>query len=102
MQADEAVMVGASKRPEGTQAIEWSTVCPDAGFERLNLVRGECQVYVALDRPEQGALCRFEAMMGMEAPPQPGETIAVEFFHPGEQASAHKGGYRRRSPQKSG
>jgi len=89
MQVGEAVVLGASKRPDGAQKIEFDTVCPDAGFERLNVVTGEYRLAVALDRPEQGVLHRFKAVMGTEMPPQPGEKVRVEFFHPGEQAGAH-------------
>lgn len=83
-QIDEAVMVGASKCPEGTQAIEWNTVCPDAGFEWLKVVRRACRVCVALDRPERGALRCVQMVMETEVPPQPGEKVTVEFFPPGE------------------
>jgi hypothetical protein len=69
MQVGEAVMVGASNRPDGTQEIELNTVCPDAGFERLNVVTGECRVCVALDRPEQGASRGFQAVIETEVLP---------------------------------
>ena len=89
MQIGEAVVLGVSQRLNGTQEWELHAECPDAGFERLNVVAGGCRVAVALDRPEQGAVQRFKAVVEMEAPPQPGEKVRIEFFHPGEQAGAH-------------
>lgn len=89
MQVGEAVVVGAFERPNGIQEIELNTVCPDAGFERLNVVAEACRVAVPLDRPAQGESCQFQAVLNTESAPQPGEKVLVEFFHPGEQAGAH-------------
>jgi hypothetical protein len=89
MHLGEAVVLGASKRPDGFQEVEFNAVCPESGCERLNVVAGECRVAVALDQPEQGASRRFKAVMGADLSLQPGEKVLIEFFHPGEQAGVH-------------
>ena len=89
MHLGEAVVLGASKRPDGVQEVEFNAVCPESGCERLNVVAGEQRVAVALDRPKQGASHRFKALMEDDFSLQPGEKVLIEFFHPGEQAGAH-------------
>ena len=88
MQVGEAMVLGAFLCPGGVQELECKAVCPDAGFERLNVVTGAGRAAVALDRPERGARRRFKAVLGTDAPVRPGQRVVVEFFHPGEQAGA--------------
>jgi hypothetical protein len=89
MHVGEAVVVGASKRLDGVQEVEFNAVCPESGCERLNVVAGECRVAVTLNRPPQGVLHHFRAVMETALSLQPGEKVLIEFFHPGEQAGAH-------------
>jgi hypothetical protein len=89
MQVGEAIVLGASARPEGVQELVCKTVCPDAGFERLNVVTPANRAAAPLDRPERGALRHFKAVLETDAPVQPGQKVVVESFYPGEQAGAH-------------
>lgn len=89
MQVGEAVVLGAVKRPDGTQEVELKTVCPKPDFERLNVVLGSCRVAVPLDRPAGCSSREFKVTMRVDAPINLGDKLLVEFFHPGEQAGVH-------------
>jgi hypothetical protein len=86
MHVGEAVVVGAVKRPDGTQEVELKTVCPRPDFERLNVVLGSCRVAVPLERPAGKSEREFKVTMRVDSPIKLGDKLLVEFFHPGEQA----------------
>ena len=89
MHLGEAVVLGASKRPDGTQEVKLKTVCPKPDFERLNVVLGSCLVAVSLDRPAGETSREFKVTMRVDEPIRLGDKLLVEFFYPGEQAGVH-------------
>ena len=89
MHLGEAVVLGASKRPDGAQEVELKAVCPKPDFERLNVVLGSCRVAVALDRPGGQTSREFKVTMRVDEPIRLGDKLLVEFFYPGEQAGVH-------------
>lgn len=89
MQVGEAVVLGTSERPDGTQEVELKTVCPKPDFERLNVVLGSRRVSVPLDRPAEEFERAFKVTMRVDSPIKLGDKLLVEFFHPGEQAGVH-------------
>ena len=89
MHVGEAVVLGASKRADGTQEVELKTVCPKADFERLNVVLGSCRVVVPLDRPAGETSREFKVTMRVDSPIRLGDKLLVEFFYTGEQAGVH-------------
>ncbi|HEY0789594.1 MAG TPA: hypothetical protein VGD78_00900 [Chthoniobacterales bacterium] len=91
MQFGEAVVLGASPRPDGRLEVELHAVCPGANFERLNIVLGGTRVAVPLDRPARGALRSFKVTLPAEASLNQGDKMPVEFFFPGEQGGLSGG-----------
>ncbi|MBV8901475.1 MAG: hypothetical protein JOY92_15335 [Verrucomicrobia bacterium] len=89
MHVGEAVVLGAFKRPDGTQEVELKAVCPKPDFERLNVVLGSCRVAVPLDRPVDKPEREFKVTMRVDSPINLGDKLLVEFFYPGEQAGVH-------------
>jgi hypothetical protein len=86
MEVGEAIVIGASKRPDGIHELKLKASCP-SNCERANVrVAGQC-LAVDLERGGHGMVSRaFTVTVADDPHLAPGTKVPVEFFYPGEQA----------------
>lgn len=91
MEVCEAIVTGASRRPDGIHELKLKATCP-SDCERVNVrVGGQCFA-VDLERGGHGMVARaFTVTVPDDPQLAPGATLTVEFFYPGEQAGVHSG-----------
>jgi hypothetical protein len=89
MEVGEAIVMGASKRPDGIHEVHLRAIC-SSDCERAN-VRGAGQCLpVNLERGGRGSVARAFTVTVPDDPELAlGAKVLVEFFYPGEQAGIH-------------